>query len=247
MTLKKYPYLSVLIPTYNRRAFKPLLCFNISNMLYDKNKLQIVIFDDGDDKLFYNDEEINIFKKYTGITDMLYIKKDTKGTSGTKFNIGYKRNYMVRQSKHNYLINMDDDDIYNPLYFKYAIENLILNNKGLVGCKDMLFTYTEHNYKLSYIKCVDKSLIHEATMCFTKKFHKLSKGFNNVGHAEGYNMIQNRRKDVIDIEVRYCMICVAHPKNSVNKLKFLKANENYIKKASIDKEYIDILKVITFG
>ena len=238
MPLKKYPYLSVLIPTYNRKSFKPLLSFNLKNIIYEKYKLQIIIFDDGDENFFDNDEDINNFKKYTGITDMLYIKKNTK------FNIGFKRNYMVRQSKHNYLINMDDDDIYNPLYFKYAIENLILTNKGLVGCKDMLFTFTEHNYKLSYINCVDKTLIHEATMCFTKKFHKLSGGFSNQGYAEGVNMIKKRINETSDIEVRFCMMCVCHPKNSVNKLKFLNANKDYIKKATIDKEYILILKNI---
>ena len=50
-----YPNVSILMPTYNRRKFLPLITYNLSNMDYDKSKLEWCIYDDGKESLFTNE------------------------------------------------------------------------------------------------------------------------------------------------------------------------------------------------
>ena len=70
--------------TYNRRKFMKLFNLNYQNMLYPKEKLEIIIVDDGDEEikdLLPNESNIKYYK--------LDERKST----------GYKRNYCVKKDK----------------------------------------------------------------------------------------------------------------------------------------------------
>ena len=135
-----YPNVSILMPSYNRRKFLPLITYNLSNMDYDKSKLEWCIYDDGKEPLFTN-ETLNITRKLLSPMKIVY-KYDTK-----KRDIGVKRNMLVKISKHKICIMMDDDDVYFSSYIKHSVETLKNNKVGLVGSNHMLFVYPHHNYK----------------------------------------------------------------------------------------------------
>ena len=61
--MNEYPNVSILTPTYNRKKFIPLITYNLQNMDYDKTKLEWCILDDGKEKLFENEEELNNMKQ----------------------------------------------------------------------------------------------------------------------------------------------------------------------------------------
>ena len=61
--METYPNVSILMPTYNRRKFLPLIMYNLKNMDYDKSKLEWCILDDGKKPLFENAEKLNEVKK----------------------------------------------------------------------------------------------------------------------------------------------------------------------------------------
>ena len=55
---KDLPNLSILIPTFNRRKFIPLIAVNLLSTDYPKNKLEVVVYDDNpDNPLFLNSQE----------------------------------------------------------------------------------------------------------------------------------------------------------------------------------------------
>jgi len=57
------PNVSILMPTWNRRSFLPLILINIHNMDYPKHKLELVIYDDHpDNPLFNNQDEVKVFE-----------------------------------------------------------------------------------------------------------------------------------------------------------------------------------------
>lgn len=158
------PKISILIPTYNRHKFIKLVEYNLQNIDYDKNLLDVIILDDGNEKFFKDNNELEEFKENIKPIKLNYIYDNSK-----HYTIGEKRNKLVKLSNNKYLINMDDDEIYLPNYVSNSIKMLIDNNCGLVGAADSLLLYPKYNYNMAYISNTSKRQIAESTMCYTKK------------------------------------------------------------------------------
>ena len=133
---------------------------------------------------------------------------------------------------------MDDDDIYFPTYIKHSVETLKLSKSGLVGSNNMLFIYPHHNYKMSKIACGAKRQIHEATMCFTKKYFKGMPGFAKSSLGEGAKMIDHNENNTAYTDIKRSMICFCHDGNSFNKEQFYKY------KIDIRLKNMDILNIL---
>jgi len=215
----EYPKVSILTPSYNRRKFVPLITYNLLNMDYDKSKLEWCILDDGKEPLF-TPETLEETRKTLSPLKINY-KYETQ-----KRDIGVKRNALVKSSKNKICVMMDDDDIYFPSYIKHSVETLKKHNVGLVGSNHMLFIYPNHNYNMSKIECQAKRQIHEATMCFTKKYYNSMPGFTKSSLGEGAKMIDNNEKNSAYTNITNCMICFCHDGNSFNKEQFYKYRVN---------------------
>lgn len=209
-----WPKLSILTPTYNRRKFLPLMVHNVSGFDYPKEKLEWCILDDGTEKLFTPTE----LKK---VQQELHPVQVKYRTLETKKVIGHKRNAVVKQATHKTLIMMDDDDIYFPQYLKTSVRLLQESTYGLVGSKDMILTFPLNGYYIAKFTGASKRQVHEATMCFTKKYFKSMGGFNRTGtHGEGTKMIDHNEKSVGLTDIDNCMICVVHTENTYSKDRF---------------------------
>ena len=215
----EYPKVSILTPSYNRRKFLPLITYNLLNMDYDKSKLEWCILDDGKEPLF-TPETLEETKQTLSPLKISY-KYETQ-----KRDIGVKRNALVKSSKNKICIMMDDDDIYFPSYIKHSLKTLKKHNVGLVGSNHMLFIYPKHNYNMSRIECQAKRQIHEATMCFTKKYYNSMPGFMKSSLGEGAKMIDHNEKNSAFTNISKCMICFCHDGNSFNKEQFYKYRVN---------------------
>tara|TARA_R110000772_G_scaffold11572_4_gene36097 strand:- start:3484 stop:4188 length:705 start_codon:yes stop_codon:yes gene_type:complete len=205
------PNISILTPTYNRSKFLPLFIHNLKKQTYPHKKLEVVIDDDGTEPFTDN---------IAGLQSEIHPIKLVYHTEKKKRSIGEKRNNLVKLASSKILINMDDDDIYNPAYIEHSFRVLKELKCGLVGSNEMLFTYPNKNFKMTAIRCEHKIQIHEATMCYTKKYFRSMNGFDKNSRGEGANMVQNQDKNVGLTDIRLCMICVAHDGNSVDKNQF---------------------------
>jgi len=224
----EYPNVSILMPSYNRPQFLPLITYNLLNMKYDKSKLELCILDDGEKPLFTTDTLRETRKTLNPLT-INYIRETRRNE------IGVKRNRLVKLAKHKTCIMMDDDDVYFPTYIKHSVETLKRSKSGLVGSNHMLFIYPNHNYNMSKIECSAKRQIHEATMCFTKKYFRSMPGFVKSSRGEGASMIDFNEKNAEYTDITKCMICFSHSENSIGKEQFYKyrfdvqiANTDYI-------------------
>ena len=229
------PNVSILMPTYNRRHFLPLIMTNLYCQTYPKNKLEVVIIDDGKSPLFINNDEVKLVSRQVGIP-INYVR-DTR----RHYSIGEKRNMCVKNAKYKTLINMDDDDIYFPSYIEYSVGMLKQNKCGLVGSAEMLFLYPHHKWKITGIKCQAKRQIHEATMCFTKRHWGSMGGFIKKGNGEGSKLVDWNDKQCVMTEVAQCMVCIAHKNNSVDKEMF---NDKDLKEGGIEL-HISLLQVVS--
>ena len=59
---EELPHISVLIPCYLRRKFKPLMLCNLRHMDYPKDKIEVVILQDGPEDLFISKDELEFFR-----------------------------------------------------------------------------------------------------------------------------------------------------------------------------------------
>ena len=213
------PNISILTPTFNRKKFLPLMIYNIKYFTYPKEKIEWNILESNDnsldnyEKLFKDKSEIIDLENYLGIEIKYeYIVN--------RLSFGEKRNILSDTSRYEYLINMDDDDLYLPTYLNHSIDILINHKKDITGCLDMLFIYPQKDYQMSLIHCVkDFMLYHEATLCMKKShYDKYKYELSNKGEGKGIYGDSNLC-DTSDISK--CMICVCWEGNTINKDIFL--------------------------
>ena len=227
------PNISILVPTYNRSKFLPLLINNLKTQTYPHKKLEVCIYDDGTEPITDN---------IAGLQLDIYPIKLVYHRDKVKKTIGEKRNYLVKKlSRNKFLCFMDDDDIYSPIYVEYSFKCLKENKAGLVGSSSMLFTYPEKDYVLTGIKCPKKFQIHEATMLFTRRYFGSMGGFEKSSQGEGVKFIQDRDRDVFNTDINNVMVCVAHDGNTIDKEQF---NKEELKLGVYNGPEIDILNKI---
>lgn len=215
------PSVSILIPCYQRRRFIPLIISNIVNLDYPKNKLELVILQDGPEDLFISKERYDAFKDAIGIKFQYKYEKDIRRT------IGEKRNKLVKMATHKICAMMDSDDIYMSSYIKYSVSALKQYKAGATSSACMLFVYPKENFKMSAIKCGYKHQMHEACAVFTKKYHKQIGGFSKTSQGEGLNFFQNVDNQMINLDISKLMVCVCHDGNTIPKGQFSEVNEDY--------------------
>jgi hypothetical protein len=219
------PPVSILIPCYLRRKFKPLILCNIIYMDYPKDKLELCILQDGPEDLFESSEERKWFEEQIGPTRLKYVYEPKVRRS-----IGEKRNRLVKIATHKICAMIDSDDIYIPSYIRYSVSAMKEHKAGITSSASMIFMYPEKNYKLSAIRCGHKHQGHEATMVFTKKHFNSMGGFIGRGsqgnQGEGTKMITYNEKNMINLSIDRLMVCVCHSGddgNTINKDRFLSA------------------------
>ena len=237
----KYPTVSILTPTYNRKNFIELCIFNLKNQTYPLDKLEWFLLDDSEES--YSKGELEYIKKSIFPIKFKYIYEKKKQEIGTK------RNKLVKNSTYKTCIMMDDDDIYQPTYVKTSIDTMINNNKKCVGSNQMIFYFKDKpDKRLTIIRCQAKRQIHEATMCFTKKYFNSMNGFKRNSQGEGVGLIDFNDKNVENIPIDDLMICIAHKGQTLSKDPFYEYSEHvqpYMDRSILKKHYdlIDSLDI----
>ncbi len=214
-----YKQIAILVPTYNRHKFLPLLLYNIKNQTYPHDKLTLIIDDDGIVPLIKNESEV---AKDIYPIKLVYLRNDKK-----RF-VGVKRNNLVKKAKQllgnkGICVNMDDDDYYCKDYILFSYNALINGNYGLVGSNSMLFTYPKYDYDMTCIMCEEKRQIHEATQMFKIKYFNSMGGYNTHNRTthggEGAKLIDGANEKQIGNIICF-MVCVVHNTNTINKEHF---------------------------
>ena len=193
------PTVSIITPTRNRRHLFSLAIRNWRNTVYPKDKIEWVVFDDGEQDL----------KDLLEFDARIRYVKISGGTAG--FPIGYKRNLCVEFAKNEVIVAMDDDDIYFPHHVLGRVKSLITNKVGCVGCSAM-GAYDLTTNKSSFISNGPQYLT-ESTMAFTRSFWK-ERPFNiHTRSGEYETFLQFRQRDVRCIPFQFVSVAFFHGRN----------------------------------
>lgn len=228
--------ISILVPTWNRKKFLPLLLRNIMIQDYPHNLIKVYIDDDGEEKLI-NDLELEAVREHIHPVQLIYTNNNPRRT------IGKKRNDMVKTADTKIVCFMDDDDIYFPTYLSYSYQLLKEKKAGCVGSDKMTFAISEKDFDVYAINCGNnKIMIHEATMMFSKKWFKSTCKFANSSEGEGKNIFVGAEKTTEISDIMKIMCCLQHSGNTIDKLQF--ATDDRKTEIKLDPNLINILKKI---
>ena len=221
------PYLSVCIPTYNRRKFMKLVKLNYENSTYPKEKMELIILDDGLDKI----EDVIP----NGSNIRYYHNKEKK-------TIGWKRNECVRLAKYDIIAFMDDDDYYYPNSLINRVCNLLKSERDCVFCSTV---GCFHINKLSSIinsTPIDAPLenkVSEASLTFKKSFWHNNKFNSEDKINEGVNFIKNSTDKCKEISWEGVFVQLLHTYNTIpKKLNFEERNGSHFNFSDEDFETI---------
>jgi len=212
--------ITILIPSFNRRKFLPLIIKNLKSQTYPHNLLNVIIDDDGEEKLISSDQELKLIKDYIAPIKLKYIN-DRKWRD-----IGIKRNQLVKDATTDIVCWMDSDDIYFPSYISHShqeLKKIMKKKRGCVGSNKMIFiNCKDPEYTLYGLDCLDnKVMCHEATLMFTKKWFQASCKFATSGVGEGKNLIKGSETNTALTDINKIMACLCHSENTVNKDFFM--------------------------
>jgi glycosyltransferase involved in cell wall biosynthesis len=237
--MEELPKITIGMPIWNRPQFIPLIIRNILCLDYPREKLEFFILDDSDEdkKIISNPQEHKTFSDLISPIKLNYVYQSKKQT------IGWKRNYICKNAKHNLIAFMDSDDLYLPNYLKHSVEVMKREKVSCVGSNQMIFVYPKKDWLITGIQCSQKRMIHEATMLLTKKHFRATGGFICNSQGEGTKLVDGMNKKKIGLtEVAEIMVCVSHDGNTIGKEDFItaqKLNDNGCNIGDFDRKIIE--------
>lgn len=199
------PTVSIVIPTYNRARFGPLVEFNVCIQTY-KNICEIIVADDGDERL-----------EFACPYPVKYLKIDQRLT------IGQKRNVLAQYASGEFIAHMDDDDIYFASYIKHSIELLTSTGKSCTGSHSMLMTDVHWNE--AALLGGNPEMSNEATLVYRKSFWT-ERGFSQNQTSEAIAFLSGRAGAMVMSDIREVMVCFCHKENTVDKTAWLQNKAN---------------------
>ena len=163
---EQQPFVSCIMPTYNRRKFVPHAIRYFLRQQYEKKEL--IIIDDGTDAVGDLIPDNPTIK---------YFRLDTKLTLGAKLNMA------CAYAKGDIIANWDDDDWYAERRLKYQVEELLRSATDVCGLNKLLYYDLELKNAYQYIYPSEERVwLLGSSLCYKKEFWATNKYADiNVG------------------------------------------------------------------
>jgi glycosyltransferase involved in cell wall biosynthesis len=214
------PFVSILTPTYNRRAFIPQLIQCIKHQTYPRARLEWVILDDGADSVW------DLLAPHKDTLNIQYIRSEEK------LNIGAKRNRLHAAARGEILVNMDDDDYYPPERVAYAVNTLRSSRRAICGSTTLNLYFTDDR---SIWTCGPFGANHATfgTMAYTKQYALAHRCDESVLHAEEIEFTGRYKEPLAQLDPQKVMLVICHTNNTYDKRGLRDANNPSMRKTAL--------------
>ena len=220
---RRFPFVSVCTPTYNRRPFISgmLRCFN--HQIYPRNRMEWIIIDDGTDKIE------DLVKDHPSVK---YFSYDNKMT------LGRKRNLMHEKSKGDILVYMDDDDYYPPERVSHAVDKLKADNEVLCAGSSELCIYFKHINKMYQFGPYGKNHATAGTFAFKRKLLENNRYDEDACLAEEKVFLKDYTVPFVQLDASKTILVFSHEHNTFDKKKLLEnINPTVVKESNKTVDY----------
>jgi len=223
---KKYPFVSVCTPTFNRRPFinAMISCFN--NQDYPHDRMEWIIIDDGTDPV----EDL-----VASHPRVKYFKYDTKMT------LGKKRNLLHEKSRGEILVYMDDDDYYPPERVSHAVHMLVTHPEALCAGSSEIYIYFKHINQMKKFGPYGPNHATAGTFAFKRKLLKNNRYNDDACLAEERAFLKDYTVPFVQLNPMKVILVFSHEHNTFDKRKLLvNANPQVVR--DTPKKVMDFIK-----
>jgi hypothetical protein len=223
---KKYPFVSVCTPTFNRRPFihAMIACFNAQD--YPQDRMEWIIIDDGTDPI----EDL-----VASHPRVKYFKYDTKMT------LGKKRNLLHEKSRGEILVYMDDDDYYPPKRVSHAVEMLVSHPEALCAGSSEIYIYFKHIKQMKRFGPYGPNHATAGTFAFKRKLIKNHRYNDDACLAEERAFLKDYTVPFVQLDPMKVILVFSHEHNTFDKRKLLvNANPDVVRDSP--KKVMDFIK-----
>lgn len=254
-TVKYNPFVSIICVTFNRRPFMETFFQCIRNQDYPKSRFEIIIVDDGSDK-------IKDLVLKADIPQLKYFPLDEKMSLGKKRN--YSHTLIDKRTK--YITYFDDDDYHHPERISHAVDMLEKNPTALCGGTSELYVFFKHISKLYQFGPYGPKHATAGTMTFRRELLEKTNFDDNACLAEERFFLKDYSIPFVQLNPLKTILVISHDHNTFDKRKLLlnlhpkyaheskKTVDNFINKKNeakirnfFFKEIDDLLKEYDFG
>lgn len=208
---EKTPFVSICMPTFNRRPFIPIIIKCFENQTYPKDKIEWIIVDDGTDKI----EDL-----VSHIPQVKYFKYDEK------MSLGKKRNITNEKARGDIIIYMDDDDYYPPERISHAVTTLQKNPKALCAGSSTMYMYFKHIDKMYEFGPYGPNHATAATFAFRKELLQQTRFDETACVAEEKKFLKNYTIPFVQLDPLKSILVFSHNHNSFDKKVLLEQMPN---------------------
>ena len=197
-------HVTVVTPTYNRRAFIPALIQIYQHQTYPKENMEWIILDDGRDKVEDLFNAVNI-------PNLRYIYEDEK------MRIGAKRNRLNKEARGSIIIAMDDDDYYPADRVQTVVDAFTQHpDKNLAGSSEMNMYYIDQK-TIWTIGSHGPNHATNGTMAWRKTYANTHFYDEYVTKAEETSFLEGYKHKMIQLDSKKTILVVCHSDNTVDK------------------------------
>lgn len=200
------PFVSVVCPTWNRRAFLPYLLYIFQYQDYPADKRELVILDDSE----HSNEDLIAMMVDPALCTVRYVH------SPERLDLGKKRNMLNEMAKGDYIICFDDDDYYPPNKLSAQVAAMQENN-ALFSGSDTIYIWYSHLDKIYQTHAFGERHALNGTFGYHRNFLKNHRYEDNAVLAEEQAFLNNFTAPVQQIDPRQAILCISHSANTYDK------------------------------
>jgi glycosyltransferase involved in cell wall biosynthesis len=230
--LSKRPFVSVCMPTYNRRPFIPFIIKSFEAQTYPIDRMELIIIDDGTDKI----EDLVRHLPY-----VKYFKYEEK------MPLGRKRNLSHEHSRGEVIVYMDDDDYYPPQRVEHVIETLHKYPKALCVGSSQMYIYFNTLHKMYSFGPYGPNHATAATMAFRRELLNKTSFSNTACLAEEKLFLKDYTIPFAQLDPTKTILVFSHEQNTFDKRELLKEPSPYVKETNaVPSDFITDAETLDF-
>lgn len=197
-----FPLVSILTPTYNRRAFIGWSRKCLEHQDYPHSRIEWIIIDDGTDCIRDLVEDCPMVRYY-------YYDE--------KMNIGRKRNLLNEYANGDFIIAWDDDDFYPPTRISHSVAELIKNPKATIAGASECYMWYSDIRKIYKVGPYGKNHGTNGTMAYTKDYKSRHIYDEYVLNAEESSFTKSFNEIMVQLNPKHVILITSHSHNTFDK------------------------------
>jgi glycosyltransferase involved in cell wall biosynthesis len=202
------PFISVVTPTWNRRAFLPYLLYMFQYQDYPADRRELVILDDSPES---NADLIATLTRYSPHPELIRYYHQSE-----RLTIGAKRNRVNELARGEYIVCMDDDDFYRADKLSYTISEMQRHNALFAACNVIPLWYSHVNRIFMSSDQGERNVLN-GTFAYHRNFLKKHRYDDNATLAEEEGFTRYFTTPVLLLDPWRSILCISHSSNTFDK------------------------------